>query len=117
MTALEIVTQYYAAFNAKNWAGMLALLDPHVIHEVNQGETRVGLDKYEQFLGQMDESYEETLADLVLMSDATGTRIAAEFVVHGIYKKGDRGCRPPTGNRIYCPQAPFWRCNRVKSPA
>ena len=114
MSSLEIVTQYYAAFNAKNWAGMLALLDPHVIHEVNQGETRVGLDKYEQFLGQMDESYEETLADLVLMSDATGTRIAAEFVVHGIYKKGEPGLPPAHGQSYILPAGAFLEVQQGK---
>ena len=107
MTALEIVQQYYGAFNAKNWAGMLALLDPHVQHEVNQGETRIGIEKYEQFLQQMDEAYEETLADMVLMSDASGTRIAAEFVVHGIYKKGEEGLPPAHGQSYVLPAGAF----------
>ncbi len=35
MTSLEIVQNYYAAFNDKNWAGMLALVDPKIRHEPN----------------------------------------------------------------------------------
>lgn len=98
MRALEIVKQYYDSFNQKNWEGMFALLDPAIRHEVNQGEVRIGLEKYREFMQTMDECYEETLSDLVYMSDASGQRIACEFVVNGIYKKGDE---PPAHHQTY----------------
>ncbi len=107
MQSLEIVKQYYAAFNQKNWAGMIALVDPEIRHEVNQGEVRIGQELYTQFLQQMDESYEETLHDLVFMSNDTGERIAAEFVVHGIYKKGDEGMPPAHGQSYVLPAGAF----------
>lgn len=107
MQSLEIVKQYYAAFNQKNWAGMIALVDPDIRHEVNQGEVRIGQELYTQFLQLMDESYEETLQDLVLMSNGTGERIAAEFVVHGIYKKGDEGMPPAHGQSYVLPAGAF----------
>lgn len=114
MTALEIVEQYYEAFNNRNWAGMLALLDPQIRHEVNQGETRIGLEKYESFLKHMDESYEETLKDIVLMSDAGGARIGAEFVVHGIYKKGEEGLPPAYGQSYILPAGAFLEVHNGK---
>lgn len=114
MTALEIVEHYYEAFNNRNWAGMLALLDPQIRHEVNQGETRIGLEKYESFLKHMDESYEETLKDIVLMSDAGGTRIGAEFVVHGIYKKGEEGLPPAHGQSYILPAGAFLEVHNGK---
>ncbi|MFM9946744.1 MAG: nuclear transport factor 2 family protein [Saprospiraceae bacterium] len=107
MQSLEIVKQYYAAFNQKNWAGMIALVDPEIRHEVNQGEVRIGQELYTQFLQLMDESYEETLQDLVFMSNDTGERIAAEFVVHGIYKKGDEGMPPAHGQSYVLPAGAF----------
>jgi len=107
MQSLEIVKQYYAAFNQKDWAGMIALVDPEIRHEVNQGEVRIGLELYTQFLQQMDESYEETLQDLVLMSNDNGERIAAEFLVHGIYKKGDEGMPPAHGQSYVLPAGAF----------
>ncbi len=107
MQSLEIVKQYYAAFNQKNWAGMIALVDSEIRHEVNQGEVRIGQELYTQFLQQMDESYEETLHDLVFMSNETGERIAAEFVVHGIYKKGDEGMPPAHGQSYVLPAGAF----------
>ena len=33
MTALETVKAYYEAFNAKNWEGMLTLVDENIVHE------------------------------------------------------------------------------------
>lgn len=103
----SIVKQYYAAFNQKDWTGMIALVDPEIRHEVNQGDVRIGQELYTQFLQQMDESYEETLHDLVFMSNDTGERIAVEFVVHGIYKKGDEGMPPAHGQSYVLPAGAF----------
>ncbi|PQA58262.1 nuclear transport factor 2 family protein [Siphonobacter curvatus] len=91
MTALEIVQQYYTYFNDKNWQGMLSLVDPEIRHEPNQGDARIGIEQFTKFLEHMDESYEETLTDLVFFSEPTQTRVAAEFVVNGVYKKGEDG--------------------------
>ncbi len=107
MQSLEIVKQYYACFNQKDWTGMLALLDPDIRHDVNQGETRIGLEKYSRFLQQMDESYEETLRDMVFMVNDTGERIAVEFVVHGVYKKGEEGLPPARGQSYILPAGAF----------
>lgn len=107
MQSLELVKQYYACFNQKDWAGMIALVDPEIRHEVNQGDVRIGQELYTEFLRQMDESYEETLHDLVFMSNDTGERIAAEFVVHGIYKKGDEGMPPAHGQSYVLPAGAF----------
>lgn len=107
MTSLEIVQAYYAAFNAQNWAGMLELLDADIRHEPNQGTPRIGLAKYEAFLQSMDDAYEETLKDMVIMSDASGERFAAEFVVHGIYKKADPGFPAAHGQSYVLPAGAF----------
>lgn len=107
MTSLEIVQNYYAAFNAKNWAGMLALVAPDIRHEPNQGEARVGLEKFTEFLGMMDTSYEETLTDMVFFTEPSGQRIAVEFTVNGIYKQGEEGMPEAHGQSYTLPAAAF----------
>ena len=107
MSNLDIVKQYYACFNQKDWAGMLALIDPEIRHEVNQGEVRIGQELYTQFLQMMDESYEENLRDMAFMANETGERFAAEFVVHGIYKKGDEGMPVAHGQTYVLPAGAF----------
>ncbi|MEA5405346.1 nuclear transport factor 2 family protein [Arcicella sp. DC2W] len=107
MTSLEIVKQYYACFNNKDWAGMLALLHPEVRHEPNQGEPRIGIELFTEFLQHMDESYEETLTEMVFFNEPTSERVAIEFVVNGIYKKGEEGL-PEAHNQTYIlPAAAF----------
>lgn len=107
MTALEIVKEYYACFNQKNWEGMLALLDPQVRHEPNQGDVRIGNEKFTEFMQKMDEAYEETLSDMVFFSSSDDTRVAAEFVVNGIYKKAEEGLPPAHGQTYVLPAGAF----------
>ncbi|MFT4032187.1 MAG: nuclear transport factor 2 family protein [Siphonobacter sp.] len=107
MTALETVQQYYAYFNEQNWEGMLSLVATDIRHEPNQGDVRQGIELFTQFLQHMDESYQETLTNMVLFSEPTNTRIAAEFVVNGIYKKGEEGLPEAHGQTYVLPAGAF----------
>lgn len=108
MTALEIAKQYYDAFNRQDWEGMLALVHPEVRHEPNQGEEpRIGLEKFKQFLRQMDEAYEETLTDMVFFSESSDSRVAVEFKVNGVYKKAEEGLPPARGQKYILPAGAF----------
>lgn len=86
---------------------MLALLHDEVRHEANQGDVRVGLEKFKEFLQKMDDSYEETLTDMVFFTEPSGKRIATEFVVNGIYKKGEEGLPEAYGQTYVLPAAAF----------
>ena len=107
MTALDIVKQYYSSFNQKDWQGMLALLHEEIRHEPNQGEARIGIEKFTEFLGMMDESYEETLTEMVFFSEPEHTRVAVEFTVNGIYKKGEEGFPEAHSQYYTLPAAAF----------
>lgn len=107
MTALEIVQQYYTYFNQQNWQGMLSLVAEDIRHEANQGDVRIGKEKFTEFLQHMDTSYEETLTDLVFLSEPTNTRVAAEFVVNGIYKQGEEGLPEARGQKYVLPAGAF----------
>jgi steroid delta-isomerase-like uncharacterized protein len=107
MSALKTVQQYYNHFNNRNWEGMLSLLDPAIRHEPNQGDVRIGIELFTAFLQNMDESYAETLHDMVFFTEPTKTRVSCEFVVHGIYKKGEDDM-PKAHNQTYVlPAASF----------
>lgn len=107
MTALETVQQYYQHFNQQNWDGMLSLLSENIRHEVNQGDPRIGLELYREFLQHMDECYEERLTDLVFFTEPGGSRVACEFTVNGIYKKTDGDLIPAKGQRYVLPAGAF----------
>ncbi|GAB4045721.1 ketosteroid isomerase-related protein [Spirosoma litoris] len=107
MTALDTVSRYYDAFNRKDWETMLSLLHPEVRHDSNQGATRIGKEAFSQFLQHMDDCYDETLTDIVVMTEPTGTRAACEFVVNGVYKKTDGDLPAATGQTYVLPAGSF----------
>jgi steroid delta-isomerase-like uncharacterized protein len=87
----KLIEAYYAAFNAGDAGAMLALLGPGFVHEVSQGEVRKGKAKFAAFLGHMNASYREKLSNIVVMTNADGSRAAAEFDLRGKYLETDPG--------------------------
>ena len=92
----SLIRDYYKAFNAGQSEAMLAFLTDDVIHDVNQGERRHGLEKFRAFNARMDHHYKEDLKDIAVMVSKDGTRAAAEFNVHGTYRNTDGGVAPNT---------------------
>lgn len=107
MSALEIVREYYDRFNKRNWQGMLDLLHDDIRHEPNQGEPRIGKELFTAFLKHMDDCYEETLTDMVFYTEPNNERVAAEFTVNGIYKKGEEDLPAAHGQKYVLPAASF----------
>lgn len=104
----DLIQNYYAAFNAGNAEGMLALLTSDVQHDINEGATQVGLDAFRTFLAKMDAHYREQTRDLVVMATPDGTRAAAEFVIHGEYLKTDAGLPAAAGQKYILPVGAFF---------
>lgn len=79
---------------------MIELLHEEIHHDINQGSTQTGKENFIKFLENMDICYDEQLRDMVLFVGNVEGRVAAEFVVHGIYKHADEGL-PPAHNQAY----------------
>lgn len=105
---IALLERYYAAFNAGDRETFLSLLTDDVIHDINQGGSEHGVEAFRNFMQRMDRSYRETITDLVLMADATGTRASAEFTVLGEYLATDDGLPPATGQRYQLPAGAFF---------
>ena len=97
MTEAErIVRAYYGAFNAQDVEAFLALLTDDVAHDVSQGGREIGRDAFRRFLAYMNRCYRERIEDLLVMTEPSGERAAAEFTVHGTYLETDPGVPPGT---------------------
>jgi len=107
-TTAALIRSYYDAFNRGDSEGMLSYLDPGVVHDVNQGKRRVGLDQFREFNAKMTRHYKEQLTDIVVMASDDGTRAAAEFVVHGTYLDSDEGLPPAKGQGYVLPAGTFF---------
>lgn len=94
---MNIIEQYYDAFNRADMEAFAALLSEHVIHDVNQGIREYGKEAFMRFMSRMNEHYREQLTDLVVMYSSDGKRAAAEFMVNGTYLKTDNGLPAANG--------------------
>ncbi len=104
----DLIERYYAAFNRGDAAGMLECLTEDVAHDINQGERQSGKEAFAAFLAHMDRCYRERLTDIVIMADETGTRAAAEFIVHGEYLVTDEGLPEAQGQTYVLPVGAFF---------
>lgn len=103
-----LIRHYYEAFNAGDAAAMIACLTDDVIHDVNQGERRVGLDKFKAFNARMDHNYKEKLENIAVMVSQDGTRASAEFNVHGTYLNSEEGLPKAKGQTYVLPAGTFF---------
>jgi steroid delta-isomerase-like uncharacterized protein len=108
-TTRDIVTAYYAAFNAGDTDAMLALVADDVRHDVNQGEPRHGKPLFAGFNAHMTRCYREQLTDMVIFVE--GERAAAEFIVNGTYLATDDGLPEATGQTYRLPAGAFLSVN------
>jgi steroid delta-isomerase-like uncharacterized protein len=114
-TSINLIEQYYAAFNKGDMDTFLSLLTDDVIHDINQGKREIGKEAFQQFMACMNHNYKEQLVDMVVMSTDDGKRAAAEFVVLGEYLQTDEGLPSAQGQQYRLPAGAFFeiRDNKV----
>ncbi|MEM6679136.1 MAG: ketosteroid isomerase-related protein, partial [Pseudomonadota bacterium] len=102
-----LIRRYYDAFNAGDTDGMLACLTDNVRHDVNEGTARGGKTAFAEFCAHMSRCYRERLDAIEVMTNAAGTRAAAEFIVYGTYLETDPGLPEATGQTYRLPAGAF----------
>jgi steroid delta-isomerase-like uncharacterized protein len=112
--AADLIRSYYAAFNAKKFQEMLNYLSDDVIHDTNQGDRSVGKASFTKFLGEMDTFYDEHLDNIVIMTNADGTRASSEFICNGTYKSSAEGLPPAKGQKYKLPVGCFFEVKAGK---
>ncbi|HRJ01278.1 MAG TPA: ketosteroid isomerase-related protein, partial [Hyphomonas sp.] len=107
-TTTDLVSRYYAAFNAKDWKAMATCVSEQINHFVNEGDKRGGRKAFAEFIAHMDDCYDELLTDIVVMASPDGARASAEFIVNGTYKKTDPGLPEARGQTYRLPAGAFF---------
>lgn len=105
--AIAVLTRYFDAFNAGDTQGMLDELTEDVAHHVNEGQVRVGKERFAEFCAHMSRCYRETLTDIVIFGTDDGARAAAEFTVNGTYLSTDAGLPEASGQTYVLPAGSF----------
>ncbi len=107
-----LIRDYFDAFNRADVEALLDTLDENVIHDINEGDREVGIEKFREFKAHMDECYREQITRLVIM--VNGNRGAAEFTCSGEYLKTD-GDLPEAKVQTYSiPAAAFFEVEAGK---
>lgn len=104
----NLIQRYYDAFNAQDMGTFLSLLTDDVVHDINQGTRETGKAAFGAFMERMNRNYREQIVDLVVMTDASGTRAAAEFTVLGTYLATDEGLPEAQGQTYKLPAGAFF---------
>ena len=111
---INLIEQYYAAFNNADMDTFLSLLTDDVIHDINQGRREIGKEAFKQFMACMNFNYKEQLVDMVIMATPDGSRAAAEFVVLGKYLQSDQGLPAAKGQEYRLPAGAFFEIRNDK---
>lgn len=106
--SVALARRYLDAFNKGDADGMIACLGDDVVHDVNQGARRTGKAAFRDFCRHMARCYEERLENIVVMSEPSGARCAAEFNVRGTYLATDEGLPEAKGQTYRLPGAIFF---------
>lgn len=104
----SIIRSYYQAFNEKRYEDMLGLLSETVVHDTNQGTRAEGKAAFRSFLKDMDHYYSERLEEIMVMTEPSGLRAAAEFICQGTYKVAAEGLPPARGQTYRLPVGCFF---------
>lgn len=107
-SAIDLVSRYFAAFNAGDSDAMLACLSDEVAHHVNEGMVRQGKEAFRAFCAHMDQCYQEHLTGMVIFATDDGSRAAAEYVVNGTYLQTDTGLPEACGQTYRLPAGSFF---------
>lgn len=105
---VALIGRYYDAFNRGDIEGMLACVADDVIHDVNQGERRLGRERFHAFCARMAHHYKERLEGIAVMASDDGSRAAAEFNVIGAYLASEDGLPEARGQRYALPAGMFF---------
>ncbi|WP_428514894.1 ketosteroid isomerase-related protein [Roseovarius sp.] len=114
MTAKNVISAYFEAFNNGDVDGMLDCLSEDVAHHVNEGQVRRGKVAFAEFCAHMSRCYSEHLDNMVIFEAEAGTRGAAEYVVNGTYLETDAGLPEAKGQTYKLPAGSFFSLENNK---
>ncbi|MCB1511223.1 MAG: nuclear transport factor 2 family protein [Hyphomicrobiaceae bacterium] len=106
--ARDLIERFMAAVNAADVDAMLECVADDLIHDVNQGERRLGKSRFHAYAARMSHHYKETLSGIVVMLTPDGTRAAAEYNISGTYVATDGGLPEANGQTYALPGAMFF---------
>lgn len=112
--SINLIQNYYNAFNQRDWDKFFSLLSENVAHDLNQGPRQVGIPAFREFIAEMNRCYSEKVVDLVVMGSPDGERLAAEFIIEGTYLQTQQGLPEAKGQTYRLAVGAFFEVRQNK---
>jgi steroid delta-isomerase-like uncharacterized protein len=106
--AVETLKRLFVALNAGDRDATLACLAPEVAFDTFEGVREIGREAVRRVLAERGSVYRESMRDLVLMTEDSGRRGAAEFTLRGIYQGQAQGMPAASGQAFSVPGGAFF---------
>lgn len=104
MTAAQtLASRFLEALNGRDFRAMEALLDEDAALDSMTGLRTIGLQPLRIAIATYFRHFDESFADIVIMTDAVGQRVAADVTARGTYRETMAGFPPANGQTYAIP--------------
>ena len=101
--AQTIASRFIEALNQRDFEALARLVNEDVELDSLTGQRTVGVGPLRAWLMNYLRRFDEQFGDVVLMRDAFGQRVAADFTARGTYRETMEGFPPATGQSYSIP--------------
>lgn len=106
--AVATMKRLFAALNAGERDTVLSCLAEEVVFDTFEGLREIGRERVRWVLAERGNAFRETFRDLVLMTEESGRRAAAEFTLRGFYQAQAPGLPAASGQAFSVPGGAFF---------
>jgi steroid delta-isomerase-like uncharacterized protein len=106
--AVASLRRLFAALNAGDRDGALSCFSGEAVFDTFEGVREIGRERVRWYLAERGRAFGESYRDLVLMTEESGRRAAAEFTLRGVYRAQAEGMPEASGQSFSVPGGAFF---------
>lgn len=110
----ELIKKYYDSILSQNLSEFLGLLTIDVVHEINQGNTEIGREKFKTFIAEQFSHGKIKIDDLIILTSPDGKYATTRFLCSGNYAKSIEGFGPAKNQYWKIPVVSFFKVSNGK---
>lgn len=106
--AVETLKRLFVALNAGQPDAVQSCLTGDIVFDTFGGVREIGRERVRWAIAERGRFFREVMRDLVLMSEDSGRRAAAEFTLRGVYQAEAPGLPAASGQAYSVPAGAFF---------
>ncbi len=109
-----LITAYYQAIESQHLDKFMDLLSDKVVHDINEGETEIGKDKFKTFMMDQFSHGKIKIKDLIILTSSDGQYAMSRFICSGTYDKSIAGYPKAHGQKWEIPVVSYFKIENNK---